>query len=477
MCCLENQRDTLSTRSTTATRLSQRILVSTAVNHDHDIESWDVSGAFLKGLTFEKVRNSRGITSPVRKVVIIAPANVWRRLAKFDASFRVDFERLDEWALLCIKPIYGLNDAPLAWQLCLHGHWEEQGGVPSLLDENYFIWRMKDNDRASVTTRVDDCGAEGPRKWLGEQYNLLVKKFGKVTRQTLPFTHCGVVYRKVPDGICVEQDDFCRKLKMVDIDQTRRDEDDLTPLELTSFRSVLGGLLWLTATRLDIVAEVCTLQSMVTKAKISHLKQANAVVKRAQAEIGQGLGLCYRKLRAPYRLACIHDSSAAGSVRQYAQEGIMVALFEDKLRDYDSFEHVMDDHMTHKLGGKCHILWAHGAKAKRISHSTSHAETLSAVSGMQTSTLVAVRLAELLYTPRPPTIQSLLLIQEGGVPELPCDGYTDCKDLFELASGSSSVPQDKTPRLYVMSLREARLCGVKGGSSFLRLLRAWMRML
>ena len=119
----------------------------------------------------------------------------------------------------------------------------------------------------------------------------------------------------------------------------------------------------------------------------------------------------------------------------------------------------MDDHMTHKLGGKCHILWAHGAKAKRVSYSTSHAETLSAVSGMETSTLVAVRLAELLYTPKPPTIQSLLLLQEGGVPELPCDGYTDCKDLFELASGSSSVPQDKTQRLYVMSLREARLCG------------------
>ena len=437
--------------------------MSTAVNHGHDTESWDVSGAFLKGLTFEKVREllaSRGITSPVRKVVIIAPANVWRHLAKFDASFRVDFERLDEWALLCIKPIYGLNDAPLAWQLCLHGHWEEQGGVPSLLDENYFIWRFQDGDRASVTTHVDDCGAEGSRKWLDEQYNLLVKKFGKVTRQTLPFTHCGVVYRRVADGICMEQDDFCSKLKiLVDIDKTRRDEDDLTPAELTSFRSVLGGLLWLTATRLDIVAEVCTLQSMVTKAKISHLKQANAVVKRAQAEIGQGLGLCYRKLRAPYRLACAHDSSAAGNVRQYAQEGIMVLLLEDKLRGFDSYEHIVEDHVTHKLGGKCHVLWAHGAKAKRVSYSTSHAETLSAVSGMETSTLVAVRLAELLYTPKPPTIQALILLQEGGVAELPCDGYTDCKDLFELASGASSAPQDKTQRLYVMSLREARLCG------------------
>ena len=269
------------------------------MNHDHDTESWDVSGAFLKGLTFEKVRELlafRGFTSPVPKVVIIAPAYVWRHLAKFDASFRVDFECLDEWALLCIKPVYGLNDAPLAWQLCLHGHWEEQGGVPSLLDENYFIWRFDDGDRASVTTHVDDCGAEGKRKWLDEQYNLLVKKFGKVTRQTLPFTHCGVVYRRISDGICMEQDDFCRKLKTVDIDQSRTDDDDLTSSELTAFRSVLGALLWLTATRLDLIAEVCILQSMVTKAKILHLKQANQVIRRAQAEVGQGLGLYFRKL-------------------------------------------------------------------------------------------------------------------------------------------------------------------------------------
>ena len=245
----------------------------------------------------------------------------------------------------------------------------------------------------------------------------------------------------------------------MDIDPSRGDNDSLTATELTSFRLVLGALLWLTATRLDLIAEVCILQSMVTKATIGHLKQANQVVRKAQSEVGPGLGLYFRKLRAPFRLACIHDSSAAGSVRQYAQEGIMILLMEDRLRDLVSYEEVMEDRQTHLLGGKCHVLWAHGAKAKRVSYSTSHAETLAAVSCMETSTLVAVCLGELLYTPEAPTVQSLLLLQEGGVPQLPCDGYTDCKDMWELASGSTSVAQDKTQRLYVMSLREARLSG------------------
>ena len=45
--CFDSQKDLLSTRSTTATRLSQRLLLSTAANMAWDIESWDVSGAVV----------------------------------------------------------------------------------------------------------------------------------------------------------------------------------------------------------------------------------------------------------------------------------------------------------------------------------------------------------------------------------------------------------------------------------------------
>ena len=453
----------LSTRSTTATRLSQRILVSTSVIHeDNDLESWDISGAFLKGLTFEKVREmllARGIKTPVRKVAIIAPANVWRHLAKFDQRFRIDVSRVTDFVLICVKPVYGLSDAPLAWQLCLRSHFEEQKGTPSLMDENYFYWRdSKDGYASGVTTHVDDCGAAGRRKWLDEQYGLLVAKFGKVTRQKLPFTHCGVLYSRTQDGIKMSQDEFCNKIKMAPV-PSRSDEDPLTAEELTDFRSILGGLLWLTATRLDLVADVCALQAQVTRAKVGHLKQANNVVKKAKAELNQNVGLHYRTMRPPFRLACVHDSSAAGNVRHYAQEGVLVMLCEDKLGKYSRDEHVLEDRETKLLGGRAHILWGHGAKAKRISHSTSHAETSAAISGLEASTLVAVRLAELMFLPGRSTLQALIATQEQGIPRLPFDSYTDCRDFFELASGDKSVSQDKNQRLYVLAFREARMSG------------------
>ena len=425
--CFDKQKDLLTTRSTTATRLSQRIVLSVAANEDLDAESWDISGAFLEGLTFEKVREllkARGVTSPVRKVVIIAPANVWRHLASFDSRFKVDYEKLAQYVLFCIKPVYGLSDAPLAWQLCLHGHFEEQGGSASLMDENLFYWRDKKPGRTTsiVTTHVDDCGAGGKKEWLAQQLALLQSKFGKVTRQTLPFTHCGVLYEKIPDGFRMSQDSFAQKLKPAEIPSTRKDDELLTPSEITMFRSILGGLLWLTATRLDLIAEVCALQSQVTRAKVAHLRQANGVVKRARQEVGQGMGLYFQKLRPPLRLACVHDSSAAGNTRHYAQEGILVLLCEDHMDQFSrEHEHILTDDQCKALGGRCHILWSHGAKAKRISYSTSHAETLAAVSGLEAGTLVSVRLAELLYSPRPPTLQGLIAQQERGVRDLPID--------------------------------------------------------
>lgn len=106
-----------------------------------------------------------------------------------------------------------------------------------------------------------------------------------------------------------------------------------------------------------------------------------------------------------------------------------------------------------------HVLLAHGAKAKRVSYSTSHAETLSMVGGLETSALVMVRLAELLHPEPSPTLQQLTKIQEEGDPRLPVDYYGDCKDVFELLTGQRTLPQDKSQRLYILSLKEARLTG------------------
>ena len=106
-----------------------------------------------------------------------------------------------------------------------------------------------------------------------------------------------------------------------------------------------------------------------------------------------------------------------------------------------------------------HVLHAHGGKAKRISYSTSHAETLSMVNGMESTVLVMVRLSEMMHISLQPTLKELVDIQENGNPALPSDFCMDCRDLFELCTGQKVLPQDKTQRLYVLGIREGRITG------------------
>ena len=56
-------------------------------------------------------------------------------------------------------------------------------------------------------------------------------------------------------------------------------------------------------------------------------------------------------------------------------------------------------------GGVAHVVYAHGCKAKRVSYSTSHGETLSMVNGLESSKLCMLRLAEMMHPKNEPTIK------------------------------------------------------------------------
>ena len=242
--CLDSQKSQLTTRSTTATRLSQRMLVSQAArSDDKDIESWDIASAFLKGFSFQEIQKALqklGLQAPTRQVVVYPPLNVWRHLQKYSEAFRIPEHSLTEYGLLCLKPIYGLNDAPLAWQLCLHTFVMELGATRSKMDENCFYWKKNEekaktcdmtNLVAMMTTHVDDLAITASKSWLEKHYVSFVQKFKKVTRQQLPFNHCGCRYSALHDGIKIDQQEFSEKITQAKVPQ-REDESKLTPEEV-----------------------------------------------------------------------------------------------------------------------------------------------------------------------------------------------------------------------------------------------------
>ena len=346
--------------------------------------------------------------------------------------------------------------------LSLGSFLKKQKGTPSHLDDSFYFWKDSNTSHGlsgALTTHVDDLAVTGDVNFKDPLYKAMTKEFGKLSRQNLPFTHCGALYSATATGLKMDQSDFAKRLKPAPV-PTGNDDRDLQPAELTAFRSVLGGLLWLCSTRLDIIAEVGILQSAVRQAKVKRIKMANALVKKATENGNHTLGLHYRYVKSKrWRTQCIHDASSASQGRHYAQEGVIVLLIPELPQDILNQDVVCENSDAARLCNYGHVLYAQGSKAKRVSYSTSHAEILAAVAGLEASSMVSTRLTEL-WLPEPaPTLAKLTYLQENGSGMFPIDTATDCRDFFELVTGSKSLPQDKFQRLYVLSFKEARVSG------------------
>lgn len=288
---LDPQRSSIPTRSTTASRLSHRLFISLCSLLDFVIGSWDISGAFLKGFNFQQLDalyKKLGIVAPKRQVVIKPPANVWRHLRAIENS---EIHVLDTeiwfYFLELVKPAYGLNDAPFAFQAC-EGEFfvQELHALRSAFDENFYFWAEKPGTVSALgTAHVDDNEIGTPDtqegcEWKEDAHRKFEAKFGTVKRVSLPLKHCGIQYTKITYGYVMDQNEYCQSIKpmAIEVHRLKDIESFLTRAELTLFRGILGALLWLCQTNMTIICDVVLLQQEVTKARIKHAIIGNKVL-------------------------------------------------------------------------------------------------------------------------------------------------------------------------------------------------------
>ena len=154
----------------------------------------------------------------------------------------------------------------------------------------------------------------------------------------------------------------------------------------------------------------------------------------------ENCGLYYPRLPHPLKLFTVADSSHATRTSSYAQEGCLILLMHDqslKIVNSDSPQYKQILESRHSMSDFCIVLAYISHKAKRVSSSTSMAETLVANLGKELAQLVAMRLTEILghglqfpYKIRTP-LKLLVEVQEQAAWALPIDHCTDCKDVFE----------------------------------------------
>ena len=211
---------------------------------------------------------------------------------------------------------------------------------------------------------------------------------------------------------------------------------------------------------MDIAHKVVELQSEMVSPNISHLKQVNALLKKALSASPLN-GLHFAPLSMPLRVVGVSDCGHATKRSSYAYEGKIVMMMSDHIKD-SSAEWLPARLAQRLLAGKGHPLFFSARRATRVSHSTSHAETLSCVGCSQVAILIATRLTEIyaqLLLPGVATLRAhhLLQLQDQNMCVLPVDQVTDCMDLFELVTNVRGLSNDKAQRLAILALREDRI--------------------
>ena len=110
----------------------------------------------------------------------------------------------------------------------------------------------------------------------------------------------------------------------------------------------------------------------------------------------------------------------------------------------DKFD-FLEEAQVPRLSGWCHPLVGSSSKAKRVSYSTSHAETNAAAKAIPMGQMIALRYSEpelVAKSNRKITPSMLEALQEEGKCPLVHDHFTDCMDLWELSCGMRGIPQD-----------------------------------
>nr|GEV63219.1 putative ribonuclease H-like domain-containing protein [Tanacetum cinerariifolium] len=189
-----------------------------------------------------------------------------------------------------VKALYGLHQAPRAWYETLANYLLENGFQKGKIDQTLFIKRQKD-DILLVQIYVDDIIFGHTNKDLCKAFEKLIKdKFQMSSMGELTF-FLGLQVKQKQDGIFISQDKYVaeilRKFGLTDGKSASTPIDTEKPLlkdpdgedvDVHTYRSWIGSLMYLTSSRPGIMFEtsvlvkkvndVTRLQALVDKKKV-----------------------------------------------------------------------------------------------------------------------------------------------------------------------------------------------------------------
>ncbi|GJU47266.1 retrovirus-related pol polyprotein from transposon TNT 1-94 [Tanacetum coccineum] len=243
------------------------------------------------------------------------------------------------------KTLYGLKQAPRAWYDELSNFLVSKGFSKGSIDPTLFITKHGE-DILLVQIYVDDIifGSTNPK--LSKRFEKLMhNKFDMSMMGELKF-FLGIQIHQSPRGIFINQakyaQEILKKHGMTSCDSigtpmaTKHLDADLsgTPVDQTKYRSMVGALMYLTASRPDIVHATCYCARYQAKPTEKHLTAVKRIFRYLKDSIN--MGLWYPK-DTGFELTAFSDSDHAGCLdsRKSTSGGIQF-LGGDKLVSWSS---------------------------------------------------------------------------------------------------------------------------------------------
>ncbi|KAJ9564380.1 hypothetical protein OSB04_000346 [Centaurea solstitialis] len=220
------------------------------------------------------------------------------------------------------KALYGLHQAPRAWYDTLSSYMLENKFERGVIDKTLFIKRIK-TDMLLVQIYVDDIIFRSTKDDMCKEFEeLMHKKFKMSSMGELTF-FLGLQVKQKPEGIFINQSKYVasmlQKFGMNDAKPAS------TPMEthkhLTAdvegeevdvhhYRSMIGSLMYLIASRPDIMFAVCVCARFQVRPKESHLHAVKRIFKYLKGQ--PRLGLWYPN-DSSFDLVAYTDSDYGGA--------------------------------------------------------------------------------------------------------------------------------------------------------------------
>ncbi|GJR49961.1 putative ribonuclease H-like domain-containing protein [Tanacetum coccineum] len=168
-----------------------------------------------------------------------------------------------------VKALYGLHQAPRAWYATLSSFLLKNGYRRGTIDKTLFIKKDK-HDIILVQVYVDDIIFGSTKKsWCDEFEALMKSKFQMSSMGELTF-FLGLQVKQKEDGIFISQDKYVAEiLKKFDFANVKTastpietqkplvKDEEASDVDVHLYRSMIGSLMYLTASRPDIMFAVC----------------------------------------------------------------------------------------------------------------------------------------------------------------------------------------------------------------------------